>query len=430
MQTFEANQGTTLKIESRGFNSGLKLTVKRSFEESNTFWKAKEVVEEVEAKKASSMNSAAVTPRDFGPRPPSLFNISTLKDKTSLGDLSLGSLVNGATLSPDVKCPGFAPDFSSSTAQHQQQSVECIGKYLLLEKVSSAPLVETRRAVHLGSQEEFLCKIFPLDKYRDILAPYWQSGFHRHIADIVEILLGKTQAYVIFSRSYEDLHSYIRKKRRLKEPEAAELFAQIISAIKHCHRRGIVLRDLKLRKFVFADQQRSHLILDGLEDAFLLPDQSDDHLTDKHGCPAYVSPEILSSSGYSGKSADMWSLGVILYTMLFGQYPFHDTVASQLFGKIRRGHYTVPDNVSASARSLIKSLLRTEPTERLTIEEACRHPWFEHCQSRGLMSQQSALFATSVTASKSNVVMATRDSEQKVPDVVLSSSQDCFFSSV
>lgn len=64
------------------------------------------------------------------------------------------------------------------------------------------------------------------------------------------------QAYIIFSRSHEDLHSYIRKKRRLKEPEAALLFAQIISAIKHCHRRGIVLRDLKLRKFVFADQQR------------------------------------------------------------------------------------------------------------------------------------------------------------------------------
>lgn len=106
------------------------------------------------------MNSAAVTPRDFGPRPPSLLQISTLKDKASLSDVSLASLIpGGATLSPDVKCPGFVPDFISAATQPQQPSVECIGKYLLLEKLSSAPQVEIRRAVHVGSQEEFLCKV-------------------------------------------------------------------------------------------------------------------------------------------------------------------------------------------------------------------------------------------------------------------------------
>jgi len=69
--------------------------------------------------------------------------------------------------------------------------------------------------------------------------------------------------------------------------------------------------------------------------------------------------------------------------MLYGQYPFHDTVASQLFGKIRRGQYAVPDTVSATAKCLVRSLLRTEPAERLTVEEATKHPWFTQvCRSR------------------------------------------------
>ncbi|EDS26853.1 ser/thr protein kinase-trb3 [Culex quinquefasciatus] len=64
---------------------------------------------------------------------------------------------------------------------------------------------------------------------------------------------------------------------------------------------------------------RTHLKLESLEDAVVLDDPAEDLLQDKRGCPAYVSPEILkANTTYSGKAADMWSLGVILYTMLVG----------------------------------------------------------------------------------------------------------------
>ena len=118
------------------------------------------------------------------------------------------------------------------------------------------------------------------------------------------------------------------------------------------------------------------LKLEGLEDASLLHG-ADDILEDKHGCPAYVSPEILHScGGYSGKAADIWSLGVMLYTMIVGRYPFHDTEPSVLFSRIRSGHFTIPDTISSKGKCLIRSMMRREPTERLTAHEILEHPWF------------------------------------------------------
>ncbi|KAL1124640.1 hypothetical protein AAG570_001264 [Ranatra chinensis] len=121
---------------------------------------------------------------------------------------------------------------------------------------------------------------------------------------------------------------------------------------------------------------RTELKLESLEDAVVLEDGEDDVLQDKRGCPAYVSPEILRSHArYSGRAADMWSLGVILYTMLVGRYPFNDSEHASLFMKISRGHFVVPECLSSKAKCLIRSLLRRDPEERLTAEDVLIHPW-------------------------------------------------------
>lgn len=115
------------------------------------------------------------------------------------------------------------------------------------------------------------------------------------------------------------------------------------------------------------------------DDAVVLTDPDDDLLNDKHGCPTYVSPEILFKANhtYSGKLADCWSLGVILFTMLAGRYPFHDNNPTQLFSKIRQGTYNIPQTISPLAEFLIRSLLRREPSERLTAEDLLHSKWFK-----------------------------------------------------
>lgn len=108
----------------------------------------------------------------------------------------------------------------------------------------------------------------------------------------------------------------------------------------------------------------------------MIVEGDDDKLTDRRGCPAYVAPEVLRSGrAYSGKAADIWSLGVLLYTMLVGRYPFNDAEHASLFAKISRGQFAVPEGLSPRARCLIRSLLRKEPSERPYAEDVPRHPW-------------------------------------------------------
>nr|XP_034173135.1 tribbles homolog 2 [Osmia lignaria]XP_034173136.1 tribbles homolog 2 [Osmia lignaria] len=199
------------------------------------------------------------------------------------------------------------------------------------------------------------------------------TGAASGVAGVVEAPGGRR--YLLLEGHHGDLHAYVRARRRLREPEARRLFRQAARAVATCHEYGVVLRDLKLRKFVFADESRTRLRLESLEDAVIV-EGDDDKLTDRRGCPAYVAPEVLRSGrAYSGKAADIWSLGVLLYTMLVGRYPFNDAEHASLFAKISRGHFAVPEGLSPRARCLIRSLLRKEPSERPYAEDVPRHPW-------------------------------------------------------
>ena len=132
--------------------------------------------------------------------------------------------------------------------------VSKIGKYLIFARnVWNSSL---HRAVDVETRKEYACRIIAMNKYREFVAPYFQIEEHDNVNKIVEVVLGDSQAYVIFEPSHSDLHSYVRSKRRLKEAECCKLFKQIVETVAHCHENGVILRDLKLRKFVFKNKER------------------------------------------------------------------------------------------------------------------------------------------------------------------------------
>ncbi|XP_058487489.1 tribbles homolog 3 [Solea solea] len=283
-----------------------------------------------------------------------------------------------ACLAPPPLAIGLSPCLqpkSPASKSSQKKSPFRVGPYLLNERCDGE---ETYRAVHVHTQQQYTCQVLPLRGYQEQLAAYAQIGHHDNVCGLLDVVIGQDSAFIFLPGHHGDMHAYVRSRKRLGEEEAGLLFAQMLNAVRHCHHHGVILRDLKLRRFVFTDRYRTRLALLGLDDCVVLHgNHDDDSLTDRHGCPAYVGPELLNNGkgSYSGRAADIWSLGVSLYTMLIGRYPFQDTQPAALFAKIRRGTFSLPDWLSPRAKCLIGCMLRKSPDERLETSELLMHPW-------------------------------------------------------
>lgn len=89
-----------------------------------------------------------------------------------------------------------------------------------------------------------------------LVSAHYRLDFHPRVSSLHEVIARNRYLYLVFPKAHGDLHSYVRSRKRLRESEARRLFKQIAETVQVCHENGIVLRDLKLRKFVFADPQR------------------------------------------------------------------------------------------------------------------------------------------------------------------------------
>lgn len=123
---------------------------------------------------------------------------------------------------------------------------------------------------------------------------------------------------------------------------------------------------------------RTKLQYESLEGSMILENPEDDTLSEKIGCPLYTAPELLCPEPtYRGKPADMWALGVILYTMLVGHYPFFVKGNSNLISIIRQCFVQLPGHLSRSSRWLLLALLRKNINDRVPIEHIFLSPWLK-----------------------------------------------------
>ena len=185
-----------------------------------------------------------------------------------------------------------------------------------------------------------------------------------------------------------ELFHYIVEKNHLSEDEDRKIFHQIIDAISYLHQIGIFHRDLKLENILFSTNKKDYIkIIDfGLSNLYLTGVNPENpslsfgavFLETLYGSPGYAPPEMILGCKYDGLLTDIWSDGIILYSMICGTLPFDDPNEEKLYRKIIKGEFFFPSNINISdeAKILIKKILVVNPRLRANIKDIRNDQWF------------------------------------------------------
>jgi polo-like kinase 1 len=164
----------------------------------------------------------------------------------------------------------------------------------------------------------------------------------------------------------QSLNEMIKRRKRLTEPEAAYFMKQVLDATRYMHGENVIHRDLKLGN-LFIDKDMCIKVGDlGLATKVEGKDEKRKTIC---GTPNYIAPEIIqgdkSKRGHSFE-VDVWSMGVILYTVLVGKPPYEAKDVKATYQRILNNEYSFPRHVelSPSSKSLIKSMLQSNPNDR------------------------------------------------------------------
>ncbi|CAN6342442.1 unnamed protein product [Urochloa humidicola] len=205
---------------------------------------------------------------------------------------------------------------------------------------------------------------------------------HPHIVRLLDVLASRSVVYLVLdlARGGTVQSALEERGRCAEEPVARRLFAQLASAVAYAHARGVFHRDVKPENLLLDDRGDLKLADFGLC-AFAGGGSSQGQLgadgltATACGSPAFVAPEILLKKRYDPARADVWSCGVVLFSLAAGYLPFNDGNLMGMYRKICSGRFRCPKWFSPELRSLIGRMLDPDPRTRIKVGEILEHPW-------------------------------------------------------
>ena len=143
-----------------------------------------------------------------------------------------------------------------------------------------------------------------------------------------------------------------------------KFFFQIVSAVQYCHQKKIIHRDLKAENLLLDSEMNIKIADFGFSNEFIPGNKLDTFC----GSPPYAAPELFQGKKYDGPEVDVWSLGVILYTLVSGSLPFDGSTLRELRERVLRGKYRIPFYMSTDCENLLKKFLVLNPARRASLE--------------------------------------------------------------
>ncbi|XP_043927349.1 hormonally up-regulated neu tumor-associated kinase [Protopterus annectens] len=262
-----------------------------------------------------------------------------------------------------------------------------VGNYLVgCRKLGEGSFAKVREGLHIITGEKVAIKV--IDKKKAKKDSYVTKNLrregqihqmirHPNITQLLDILETENSYYLVMELCPGgNLMHRIYEKKRLEEQEARKYIRQLIQAVEHLHRFGVVHRDLKIENLLLDEDNNIKLIDFGLSNCAGILGYSDPFST-QCGSPAYAAPELLARNKY-GPKVDVWSIGVNMYAMLTGALPFTVEPFSlrSLYQKmIDKEMNPLPNHLSAGAIHLLRCLLEPDPVKRPNIQQALQDRW-------------------------------------------------------
>uniref|UniRef100_A0A8D3DV48 MAP/microtubule affinity-regulating kinase 3 n=1 Tax=Scophthalmus maximus TaxID=52904 RepID=A0A8D3DV48_SCOMX len=254
-----------------------------------------------------------------------------------------------------------------------------VGNYRLMKTIGKGNFAKVKLARHIGTGREVAVKI--IDKtqlnptslqklFREVRIMKILN--HPNIVKLFEVIETEKTLYLVMEyASGGEVFDYLVAHGRMKEKEARAKFRQIVSAVQFCHQKHIVHRDLKAENLLLDADMNIKIADFGFSNEFTVGGKLDTFC----GSPPYAAPELFQGKKYDGPEVDVWSLGVILYTLVSGSLPFDGQNLKELRERVLRGKYRIPFYMSTDCENLLKRFLVLSPGKRGTLEQIMKDRW-------------------------------------------------------
>uniref|UniRef100_A0A8C8A1V3 non-specific serine/threonine protein kinase n=1 Tax=Oryzias sinensis TaxID=183150 RepID=A0A8C8A1V3_9TELE len=244
-----------------------------------------------------------------------------------------------------------------------------IGNYRLLKTIGKGNFAKVKLARHVLTGRE-VNAISSLRLFREVRIMKILN--HPNIVKLFEVIETEKTLYLVMEyASGGEVFDYLVAHGRMKEKEARSKFRQIVSAVQYCHQRRIVHRDLKAENLLLDADMNIKIADFGFSNEFTVGSKLDTFC----GSPPYAAPELFQGKKYDGPEVDVWSLGVILYTLVSGSLPFDGQNLKELRERVLRGKYRIPFYMSTDCENLLKKLLVLNPVKRGSLEQIMKDHW-------------------------------------------------------
>ena len=221
-----------------------------------------------------------------------------------------------------------------------------------------------------------------------------KSLHHPQIVAFEHYFEDTENVYILLEMCHnQTLNELLKRRKRLTEIEVQCYIVQLIKALKYLHSHRVIHRDLKLGNLFLTDKMELKVGDFGLATKL---DFEGERKRTVCGTPNYIAPEILDGKTGHSYEVDIWSLGVIIYTLIIGKPPFETRDVKTTYKRIKMNAYSFPETaiISEAAKNLISQILVTDPSKRPTLDQILTHDFFNQGTSIPKLLPASTLACT------------------------------------